>query len=220
MAMADHLPRCPAHGNATAIHDVVRRCLANMIATETTIRPRDIVTEKTNRVRDCTRLCSSDILVYDFNGRGKHLLIDVGVTSATTNTALSGSLWKTLGDCAHTYEGTKTSAVLGHRITMRGTRDYVPFVLEDGGSPGVQAAVLLAELDSRQVPCEYTGLRVSLKTRLLQALSASVHQFKAQLVLSRGLLRSWGYVPGARSADSVPWPVIPCPPLPPAAFSP
>ena len=104
------------------MHDVVRRCLAGVIATETTVRPRDIVTEKTNLVRD-TRLRPSDILViYDFNGRGKHLLIDVGVTSATTNTALSSSLWKSPGGCARAYEDTKTLAVLGHdRITMRGT---------------------------------------------------------------------------------------------------
>ena len=189
MAMADHLPRCPAHANATAMHDVVRRCLARLIATETTVRPRDIVTEKTNLVRD-TRLRPSDILIYDFNGRNKHLLIDVGVSSATTNTALSSSQWKKPGACARAYEGTKTSAVLGHRITLRGTWDYVPFVLEDGGRPGVHAAALLAEMDKRQTPCEYTGLRVSLKTRLLQAVSASIHQFKAQLVLSRGLLRS------------------------------
>ena len=73
------------------MHDAVRRCLAHLIATETTVRPRDIVTKKTNLVRD-TRLRPSDILVYDFNGRGKHLLIDVGVTSATANScALSGS---------------------------------------------------------------------------------------------------------------------------------
>ena len=74
-----------------------------------------------------------------------------------------------------------------HHARHLGLRTVRP---EDGGRQGVHAAALLAELDSRQAPCEYTGLRVSQKTRLLQAVSASVHgQFKAQLVLSRGLLR-------------------------------
>ena len=52
MAMADHLPRCPADANPSEMHDEVRDCLANLLVTETSINPRDIVTEKTNLIRD------------------------------------------------------------------------------------------------------------------------------------------------------------------------
>ena len=79
--------------------------------------------------------------------------------------------------------------MLGRRITLRGQWDYVPFILEDGGRPGAHAAAFLAALDKREAPREYSGLRISLKTRLLQAVSTVLHGFRARTVLQAGLLR-------------------------------
>ena len=188
LAMADHLPRCPAHANASEMHDEIRDAMAKLLVTETSLNPRDIVTEKTNLVRD-TRLRPSDILIRNFNGSGKHLLVDVACTSAFCNTALKGNRWKDPGSQARSLESTKINAVLGHRITMRGTWDYVPFIMEDGGRPGAHANAFLAALAKRESPREYFGVRISLRTRILQAVSTTLHRFRARTILQAGLTR-------------------------------
>ena len=63
--------------------------MAQLLVTETSLNPRDIVTEKTNLIRD-TRLRPSDILLYNFNGPGKHLLVDVAVISVFISRAPAG----------------------------------------------------------------------------------------------------------------------------------
>ena len=110
--------------------------------------------------------------------------------SVFSNTALKHSRWKDPGGQARSCEGTKLNALLGRRITLRGQWDYVPFIImEDGGRPGAHATAFLAALDKREAPREYHGLRVSLKTRLLQAVSTVLHRFRARTVLQAGLLR-------------------------------
>ena len=136
-----------------------------------------------------TRLRPSDILIYDYNGSGKHLMIDVAVTSAVTNTGMAGGRWKTAGENARAYERRKINRALGHRITLRGSWSYVPFILEDCGRPGAHAVSLLADLDERRSHNDFVGLPVSLKARMLQVVSTVLHTSRSQLVLSKGVLK-------------------------------
>ena len=63
--------------------------------------------------------------------------------------------------------------------------DYVPFIMEDGGRPGAHASAFLAALDKREAPREYFGVRVSLKTRILQAISTTLHAASGHVPSSR-----------------------------------
>ena len=181
LAMADHIPRCPVRGLTTQLHDHVRATLVQLLKEHTSLSARNIVVEPTFLTDSARR--PADVLLRNFHGQNKHLILDVGVTSSLTNTGLSQGA-RDPGSAARAYERRKVLAVHTHPVTMRGSWWYVPFVLEDCGRPGVQALAFLAEVDKLYpVPQKLPGIRVATKTLLLQALTSAVHQFRATMVL-------------------------------------
>ena len=84
--MVDHIPRCPVRAYATAMHNAVRDSLLGLVKTLTTIPARDVVAEPVGLTSTASR--PADIMFRNFYGPGKHVILDVGITSTQTNTAL------------------------------------------------------------------------------------------------------------------------------------
>ena len=144
MAMVDHVPRCPARALTTHMHNGVRDVLVQLLKEYTSVNNNNVSKEPTGLSDGARRL--ADILLRNFYGQNKHVILDVGVTSAMTNTSMVAAA-KTLGYYAVEYEQRKIQAVFTHPVTMRGSWQCVPFVLEDYGRPGVHAQAFLAELE-------------------------------------------------------------------------
>ena len=123
----------------------------------------------------------ADILLRDFDGLGRHVAMDVGITSPFSNSALSAGSHQRPGSTASAYEQNKIRAVLGVGAALHRTWRFIPFIIEDGGRLGAHAAAFLSELARRQRGPATTssGLRISVRLLLYQRLSSVVHHAAA-----------------------------------------
>ncbi len=106
--MADHIPRCPVRALTTQLHDVVRSTLVQLLKEYTGLSARNIVVEPSG-LTDSAR-CRADVLLRNFYGQNKHLILDVGVTSCLTNSGLEQGATDP-GASARAYERKKILAV-------------------------------------------------------------------------------------------------------------
>ena len=181
LAMADHIPRCPVRALTTQLHDVVRSTLVQLLKEYTNLSARSVIVEPDGLTDSARR--PADILLRNFYGQNKHLILDVGVTSCLTNSGLAQGAADP-GASARAYERRKILAVHAHPVTMRGSWRYVPFILEDCGRPGAHALAFLAETQKLHPATQLSpGIRVSAQTIMLQVLTSVVHQFRADMVL-------------------------------------
>ena len=119
LALADHIPRCPVRALTTQLHDVVRSTLAQLLKEHTSRSARSIVVDPAGLTGSARR--PEDILLRNYYGQNKHLVLDVGVTSCLTNSGLQQGA-DDPGSAARTYERRKILAVYEHpvTVTMRG----------------------------------------------------------------------------------------------------
>jgi hypothetical protein len=136
----DHTPRCPCSWHAIQLHDRIVHVLEELMSEAGATKGRDLRLE-VRRIRSgASRDRPGDVVWLDFMAPHRHLVVDVTVTSARTNTnvpctcariPLHGSL--ALG--AHhgkTDADLRTSALLG-TPSVQSIHDYYPFAMEDGG---------------------------------------------------------------------------------------
>ena len=186
MAMADHIPRCPVRALTTQLHDVVRSTLVQLLKEFTNLGARSIVVEPDGLTDSARR--PADVLIRNFYGQNKHLILDIGVTSCLTNTGLEQGAADP-GASARAYERRKILAVHTHPVTMRGSWRYVPFILEDCGRPGIHALAFLAETQRLHPATHHLpGIRVGAHTVMLQILTSVMHQFRASMVIRASLV--------------------------------
>ncbi len=113
--MANHIPRCPVRALTTQLHDVVRSTLVQLFKEYTGLSARSIVVEDGGLADSARR--PADILLRNFYGQNKHLILDVGVTSYLTDSGLEQGAANP-GASARAYERRKILAVHSHPVTM------------------------------------------------------------------------------------------------------
>lgn len=173
LAMADHVPRCPVRGLTTQLHDIVRSALMQLLKEHTSLSTQNIVVEPTVMTDNARR--PAKVMLRNFHGQNKHLILEVEVTSSLTNIGLSQEA-RDPGSTARAYERRKILALHANPVTMRGSWWYVPFVLEDCGRPGVQALAFLAEVEKLYLaPQASPGIRIATKTVISPAPTSAVY---------------------------------------------
>lgn len=145
-ALTDHIPRCrPA--DITETHNAIVATIRD-IALQGLGHPKHKLTTEEQGLRgDLTR--PADLSLKDYDGPGRHLYIDVTVSSAFTSTNYTHS--KKPGNLCSTAENRKFTADKRSAKPIQNQHRLVPFAVEATGRLGEHAKALLREWHSRLI---------------------------------------------------------------------
>jgi hypothetical protein len=148
--LMDHIPRCPCSWYIIQLHDHIVHMLEEFMLEAGATKGRDLRLEVRRIRAGVSRDRPGDVVWLDFMASHRHLVVDVTVTSARTNTnvpricarlPLPGSL--ALGAQHGKLDADlRTFALLG-TPWVKSIHDYYPFAMEDGGRLAPMATELL-----------------------------------------------------------------------------
>jgi hypothetical protein len=149
----DHIPRCPFSWHVIQLHDRIVHVLEEFMLEAGATKGRYLRMEVRRIWSGASRDRHGGVVWLDFMAPHRHLVVDVTVTSARTNTSvlrigarlpLHGSL--ALGAKHYKLDADlRTYALLG-TPSVRSIHDYYPFAMEDGAGLAPTAAKLVDRL--------------------------------------------------------------------------
>jgi hypothetical protein len=175
----DHIPRCPCSWFVIQLRDRIAHVLEEFMLEAGATKGRDLPLEDRGIRSGACRDRHGDECWFDFMAPHRHLVVDVTVTSARTNTnvprifarlPLPGSL--TLGAHDGKLDADLRTYALPGTPAVQSVHDCYPFVLEDGG----RLAPMAAEMVDRM------------------AILVAVRRFRGMSVADSRSLRSYSYV--------------------------
>ena len=143
-ALTDHIPRCrPA--DVTEMHNAVVSTLRDIALADLGHPKHKLAAEEPGLRADQTR--PADLSLKDYDGPGRHLYIDVTITSAYTKTNFPHA--STPGNLSAIAENRKFTADRRSGQPLQHSHRLVPFAIETNGRLGDHAKSLLREWHSR-----------------------------------------------------------------------